>query len=156
MAFGGRVTDMTLLSNALVSKTTDWILRVRQSENYAGPRIFLAPTESVARPIHNLMAENAVLKGVVKNLWKIYKYNQEYQAFLLGGCSEDEFLAIAEQFAAAFDDIPEEQLVYASSFLLTLLDEPLTSNDLSVLLNADPSDIEKALSSSSNVQRIRA
>jgi hypothetical protein len=104
----------------------------------------------------NLMAENAVLKGVVKNLWKVYKYNQEYQSFLLGGCSEDEFLEIAEKFAAAFDEIPERQLAYASAFLLNLLDEPLTSNDLSVLVNADPYDIEKALSSSSNVQRIRA
>ena len=158
-------SDMGPISNPPMSSNTafnvppssvpDWILRIRQSENHSGPRIFMVPTESVARPIHKLMAENAVLKGVVKNLWKVYKYNQEYQSFLLGGCSEDEFLEIAEKFAASFDEIPEGQLVYASSFLLNLLDEPLTSNDVSVLVNVDPYDIEKALSSSSNVQRIR-
>ena len=100
------------------------------------------------------MTENIVLKSVVKNLWKVYKYNQEYQSFLLGGCSEDEFLEIVEKFAASFDEIPEGQIVYASSFLLNLLDDLLTSSDISVLVNVDPYHIEQALSSSLNVQRI--
>ena len=75
MAVGGIGPDMGLISNPSVSKNTafnklpqaftDLILRVRQSENHSRPHIFMAPTESVARPIHNLMVENAVLKGVV-------------------------------------------------------------------------------------------
>ena len=131
----------------------DLILRVRQSGSSPG-RIYAVPTESAAQPIQNLLVENVILKGVVKNLWKVYQYNQEYQAFLLGGCSEEEFLAVAERFADAFDDIPEGQLVFASSLLLNFLDESLTSSDLSVLVNADPYHIEQALSSSLNVQRV--
>ena len=117
-------------------------------------RIYPVSTEIVAQPIQNLIAENVILKGVVQNLWKVYKYNQEYQSFLLGGCSEEEFLAVAEKFADAFNDIPDGQCVFATSLLLNLLDEPLTSSDLSVLVNVDPYHIEQALSSSSNVQRI--
>jgi hypothetical protein len=143
----------SFFTSARLPSNVDLILHVRQSGSNPG-RIYAAPTESVARPIFNLITENAVLKGVVKNLWKVYRYNQEYQSFLLGGCSEEDFLAVAEKFADAFDDIPEGQLVFSSSLLLNLLDGPLTSDDLSVLVNTDPYHIEQALSSSSNVQRI--
>ena len=161
LSTSGRLHSNTVVNIAAVNiaadhpLNVDLILRVRQSGSSPG-RIYVVPTESVARPIDNLIAENVVLKSVVKNLWKVYRYNQEYQSFLLGGCSEEDFLAVAEKFADAFDDIPEGQLVFSSSLLLSLLDEPLTSGDLSVLVNADPYHIEQALSSSSNVQRIGA
>lgn len=152
--FGGSLSGSTSTSvPAGKPSNIDLILRVQQSGSSPG-RIYATPTESVARPVHSLVTENAVLRGVVKNLWKVYRYNQEYQAFLLGGSSEEEFLAIAERFADEFDEIPEGQLVFASSLLLNLLDESLTSSDVSVLVNADPYHIERALSSSSNVQRI--
>lgn len=154
----GRLPGNTTVNRATgrplnVDLNIDLIVRVSQSGSSLG-RIYVTSTESVAHPIRNLIAENAVLKSVVKNLWKVYRYNQEYQAFLLGGCSEEDFLAVAEKFADAFDDIPQGQLVFSSSLLLNLLDEPLTSGDLSVLVNADPYHIEQALASSSNVQRV--
>ena len=102
--------------------------------------------------MRDLIKDNTVLATVVKNLWKVYKYHQEYQLFLLGGYSEEAFRAIADQFAAACDDIPAKQLVYASSCMLSLLGEPLTSSELSVLLNVDPHMIEKALGAAQHVE----
>ena len=133
---------------------TDWILRVQLSENSAKTHLFVVPTENVAQPVRDLIRENAVLKNVVKNMWKVYKYDQEYQSFLLGGCSEEDFMGVAETFAAEFDEIPAPQIVYAASFLLNFLDESLTSNDLSVLVNVDPYNIEKALSPLQNVHQV--
>jgi len=45
----------------------DLILRVQQSGSSPG-RIYVVSTESIVRPISNLIAENTVLKSVVKNL----------------------------------------------------------------------------------------
>ena len=89
-----------------------------------------------------------ILTDVVRNIWQSYKYHQEYESFLLGACSEAEFLAASERYATSFRSIPAQSLVFASLLLLNVLDSSLSSSDLSVLLNVDPFDIEQSLSAS--------
>jgi hypothetical protein len=106
--------------------------------------------------VHDQLSdENHLLRHVVRNLWQLYRYHQEYESFLLGGCSETEFLAAAEQYATVFQNMPIQSLIFASSLLLDILDIPLTSSDLSVLLNVDPFHIEQILSSSSQIHAVQ-
>ena len=153
--------DLTLEETITILPSTsniDMLIRVRKDEQSGTEPSDLfvtsAPTEQITRPIMQLIDEHSFLKEVVKNLWRVYKYHQEYESFLLGGYTEEEFIAIAEQHAIVFQNIPLEILIWASSFLLNILTEitpELTTSELSVLLNVDPSGIESALSSSLNI-----
>jgi hypothetical protein len=105
-------------------------------------------------PLLRVIDENSLFRGVIRNLWDVYKYQQEYQSFLLGGCEEKEFLEIAEKYAASFHRMPSDILMWAASVWLNVLDNYLTSSDLSTLLNVDPSDVENALSFSSDIQSV--
>lgn len=131
----------------------DWLFRLQQS-NTGQTTYIIAPTEAVTQPIIRVIDENRLLRDVAKNLWQAYKYHQEYQSFLLGGCTEAEFLAVAEQYATLFRYMSPETLIWASSFLLNTLNENLTSSDLSVLLNVDPAEIENSLASSTGIHAV--
>jgi len=131
----------------------DWLLRFQHSDNQR-PTYTLIPTEHVMGPVIRVIDENYLLRDVIKNLWNVYKYQQEYQSFLLGGCEEQEFLQIAERYTGSFRHIRAETMTWASSILLDILDNYLTSSDLSVLLNVDPADIEHTLNSSSVVHAV--
>ena len=130
---------------------SDWLFRVRPSESATGTfHIIGTPTENVTRPITHLMGENLLLRDIVKNLWQVYKYNQEYQTFILGEYSDEQFSNIADRYAQPFQPMPQQELIFVSELLLNILAGPMTSSDLSVLLNVDPEDIERTLISSSN------
>jgi hypothetical protein len=145
--------QISTTASATNENVNDWILRLQQSSNQHATYT-LIPTENIISPFLHIIDENSLLRGVIKNLWDVYKYQQEYQSFLLGGCEEKEFLEIAEKYAASFHRIPSETLIWAASVLLNVLDNYLTSSDLSTLLNVDPSDVEHALRSSSNIHAV--
>jgi len=145
--------QISTTASATNENVNDWLLRLQQS---GGQRVTytVIPTASVATPFLRVIDENSLFRGVIKNLWDVYKYQQEYQSFLLGGCEEKEFLEIAEKYAASFHRMPSETLTWTASVLLNVLDNYLTSSDLSTLLNVDPSDVENALSSSSDFHAV--
>lgn len=125
----------------------DLLIRVQQSAT--GVTYIVKPTETIKQPFNHAINENGLFRHVIKNLWQVYKYQQEYQSYLLGGLSEAEFLAIAEKYATSYQHLPASTLTWTSSVLINLLDNYLTSSDLSVLLNVDPFDMENALGASS-------
>jgi hypothetical protein len=116
--------------------------------------IAISPIARIIQPLKDMMDEHYLYGDVIRNLWKIYKYHQEYQSFLLGGCTEEEFLAVAERYATTFQHMAAGKLMWASLLLFNIMDDSLTSSDLSVLLNVDPSEIENTLASSSNIYAI--
>ena len=96
-----------------------------------------------------MMQENTLLKTCLSNLWKSYQYQQEYTAFLLGSYTETEFMDIAKDYAAPFDDtLSLDKLLHGYRLVTDVLQASLTSYDLSVLFNVDCSWIEQQLFSS--------
>jgi len=91
-----------------------------------------------------LISENQILKNIIINLWENHKYNQEYSSYLLGIYSKDEFMSIAKTYAKPIDtDIDKDDLISSTNLLLSFINEPLTSHDLSVLLNVDCSNLDE-------------
>jgi len=91
-----------------------------------------------------LILENQILKNIIKNLWENHKYNQEYSSYLLGIYSKEEFISIAKSYAKPINsDVDKDDLIFSSNLLLSFIDEPLTSHDLSVLLNVDCSSLDE-------------
>ena len=83
-----------------------------------------------------------VVSMALVNLWRTYQYTQEYVSFLMGAYTKDEFTAKAKEYAIAYRHIDEKRLPFYVEHLLNTLDQPLTSAELSVLLNVDHVDIE--------------
>jgi hypothetical protein len=133
-------------SNEYTSNSMDFLMRIRQTE-YDTSEISYFETQNFITPFVNLYFENHVLRHVLKNQWRSYKYNQEYIHYLLGGYSEEEFLMIAPKYALPFEAIDDDQLSRGASIILNILGETLTSGDLSSLLNVDPLNLEKTLNS---------
>jgi len=130
--------------------TTDFgnqYLSVRSDSNLTEQAFAVAFSTTIAYEFVNLFFENRVLRHVIKNQWRSFKYNQEYIQFLLGGYSEEEFLKIAENYALPFAKIDNVQLTRGASVVLHVLGETVTSGDLSSLLNIDPLVLETALES---------
>lgn len=86
--------------------------------------------------------ENSILSHALKSLWLTHQYNQEYISFLLNTCTKDEFLKKAAEFARSFQEIDQGSLAFAVNLMLEKLGQPLTSAELSTLLNVDPATIE--------------
>jgi hypothetical protein len=80
---------------------------------------------------------NDLLIRALKNLWLVHQYNQEYISSLLNTCSREEFLDKAAKYARPFQKINPELLGIAAKVLSDELG-PLTSTDLSLLLNIAP------------------
>ncbi|PKN30748.1 MAG: hypothetical protein CVU64_02025 [Deltaproteobacteria bacterium HGW-Deltaproteobacteria-21] len=89
--------------------------------------------------------ENKILRNVIDNLWKTYQYNQEYISFLLNTRTRDEFMEAAKKYSLTFRDVDAAGLYYQANVLLQALGQPLTSADLSLLLNVDPNIIENVM-----------
>lgn len=124
----------------------DLMLRVRGMKDEAAIDIF--ETKTFVSPFMELFLENKILREVVRNQWRNYKYNVEYTRFLLGDYTQDEFVSVARDYASSFRHIDDnQQLAFACSILLRTLSETLSSGDLSSLLNVDPTEIETTLSS---------
>ncbi|MBL7196379.1 MAG: hypothetical protein ISS64_08835 [Desulfobacterales bacterium] len=129
-----------------VTKSYDLIVRIKgESGDY---KIFTDWTRNVTQPIQSLIFENSVLKYVTNNLWRGHKYSQEYAQLLLGVYTQEEFLAIAQNYAIQFKQVESPTLLKAASIIINTLGENLTSGDLSQILAVDPNEIERALESS--------
>jgi len=124
----------------------DMIARIKETESESFEVSFYK-TKNLITPFVNLFFENSVLRDVVVNQWRSYKYNQEYIQFLLGHYAEQEFLSVISKYALPFRHIDKDQLSQGASVILNVLGETITSGDLSFLLNVDPTDLDAALES---------
>lgn len=127
---------------------TDFVARIIEGDDISktSKMYYIAKTASFVRKTGNLLIENKILKNVAKNLWKNHLYNQEYTSYLLGTYSKEDFLKIAEQYAETFDvDIDKASLKFSFTLISSILNQPLTSNDFSIMLNVESSYIESNL-----------
>jgi hypothetical protein len=132
----------------------DLIVRIKQTELQSF-EVSHYKTKDFTAPFVNLYFENSVLRYVVKNQWRSYKYNQEYIHFLLNGYTEEEFVKVAEQYALPFEHIDKNQLSLGASVILNVLGEEITSGDLSSLLNVDPIELNTALETNPFVDKCK-
>ena len=110
----------------------------------------LAPVETVSRNIAAIGEEREVLRRAVSNLWEIHRYNQHYVGYLTGGVSEDDYNAAAERYARSPEEFSSEYLKSAAQIVLPLIrDDDLTPNDLALVLNTSPDQLELALEAAS-------
>jgi hypothetical protein len=86
--------------------------------------------------------EDQSLRWALKNIWKEYQYSQEYISFLLGIASKEEFKKKAKEFAKPFISLNDLELKFAAETVLSTLGQPLTSSQLSLFLNVDPTAFE--------------
>jgi len=133
----------------------DLLLRIRNIDPSTPELVSAFRTKDFITPFVNLYFENSVLRTVLANQWRSYKYNQEYIKFLLGGYKEEEFLSIAGKYALPFGHIDNEQLCLGVSVILNALGQTLSSSDLSFLLNVDPADVNTALESCSFITKYK-
>jgi hypothetical protein len=114
-----------------------------------GSPITFYPVCDTSKFFGNLSAmecERDILRRTVGNLWRIYRFNQDYIGFLAGGVSEEDFNEAAEKYALEPDSFPPEQLRQAVSILLPVIqDDQLTPQDLAVALNANAEQLQLAL-----------
>ncbi|MCD6294751.1 MAG: hypothetical protein J7M20_07465 [Deltaproteobacteria bacterium] len=124
----------------------DFVLRIKQSDDIEG-EFYAAYVEETSRFVEKYshpFFENHLLSYALKNLWLTHQYNQEYMSFLLNTCTREEFLSKAAEYARSFQEIIPEQLGTAVSVLLDKLNQPLTSAELSLLLNVEPASIDSS------------
>lgn len=129
----------------------DWLFRVNQNED--DPLMYDITCRETSTVVSNLeqlyqgiVRENVILKQFAKNLWKNYRYQQEYISFLLGNYSKEEFMEIAEDYAEPFRETPDSEfLLLAGNVATTLLQQPIDSYDLSLLLSLECSSVERHL-----------
>ena len=122
----------------------DYMLRIKQSDNDEGePYIsFMEEAPRFAKKYLRPFVENSLLSHALKNLWLTHQYNQEYTSFLLKTRSKKEFLSKAGEYVRPFQEFSHDQLAFAVTLLLDKLAQPLTSPELSLLLNVDPTSID--------------
>jgi hypothetical protein len=126
-------------------RNLDLIIRVQQDATQGRYEVkYLGETETFVNRLLEPFLENHILRRALRNLWKAYQYNQEYVSFLLGKCSQDEFLKKAREYVTSFDKVNADQLSYAASTILDTVEYPLSSAELSVFLNVDHSEIDNA------------
>jgi len=123
--------------------TEDYIMRVKRDNTTSKFEVsFIEKTREFRMKILNPYFENIILRKSLSNLWNAYKYDQEYISFLLETTTKEEFLRKAEDFAKYFEEIDKDQLYYGANLLLNILDQPLTSADISLFFNIDPNTLE--------------
>lgn len=128
-------------------KGTDYIVRlIRENTNSKVKCAFIEETREFGMKILNPLFENVVLRKSLSNLWNAYKYNQEYISFLLKTTTKEDFLVKAKEFAQPFEEIDEDQLWYGANLLLNILDQPLTSADISLFFNINPNALDSTAS----------
>ena len=124
----------------------DWVVRVKCSDDSkSSPYIsFMEKTPRFVEKYRRPFFEKEVLSYALKNLWLTHRYNQEYISFLLKTCSKEKFLSKAREYARSFQEITHDQLAFGANLLLRTFDQPLTSAELSLLLNVDPAIIDSS------------
>ena len=146
MAMDSSVTTYYQTSDSIPENNFDYMLRVKQYDDTEGePYVaYMEQTSKFAEKYVRPFFENSVLTYVLKNLWLTHQYNQEYTSFLLKTCSREEFLSKAAEYARSFEEISSERLGIAANILLDKLEQPLTSAELSLLLNVEPGSLDEA------------
>lgn len=126
-------------SSSITYENRDIIARLQEIEGTSSlfKVTYLDETKNFALNILNPYLEVSILKNVVNNLWKTHLYNQEYISYLLNLSSRDEFVEKAKSFAESFQLIGNDQLCFAANLLLHTLNQSLTSDELSLMLNVD-------------------
>lgn len=121
----------------------DYIMRVTRDNTTTKFKVAsIEETREFGMKILNPLFENIILRKSLSNLWNAYKYNQEYISFLLKTTTKEDFLAKAKEFAQPFEEIDEDQLYYGANLLLNILDQPLTSEDISLFFNIYPNALD--------------
>jgi len=135
-------------SATLYQRGVDAIFRVSENSESESIRAdFVMDTSTFLHGLSAVSVEVRVLRNAVTNLWKNHLYGEEYTSYLLGALPQEEFMAVAAEYAEPMDDeIDDHYLLQASRILFDLLDQPLTSSELSVLLNTDSSTINHRMS----------
>lgn len=124
----------------------DYFFRVKEDDTKPGHyEIAFAETKTISYPFVNLIHENYILRTILRNQWRIYRYCLEYNNFLLGNYTNEDFLNIARQYAQPFLRLTDKQIFEVTSIILGIIEETLTSGEISQLINVDPADIEKVL-----------
>lgn len=133
-------------STSSLFDTSDYIVRMQSGPEGSINPSYIMSSQSFLKKISYHYNAHTILRTAVKNLWETYKYNQEYISFLLGGCNEEEFLQFAEEIAEEpANDMTKEQISFSLNLLSSIIDNELSSSDLSILLNQDCSYIEHSL-----------
>lgn len=87
-----------------------------------------------------------VIIEMFRNLFKSYRYLQEYNAYILNdGMSEEEFKKVAEKYASPFKKKPPEEIIRVWLWLTEITGDSLSVMDLSQLIDVDPKDVEEAV-----------
>lgn len=134
----------TLYRSKYTDIPVDYIFRIKESANSEYQVNLLGKSEIVFSRLTTSFLENSVLKLALNNLWNAYQYTQEYNSYLLNLCTKEEFLEKAQSYVMGYKDIDAVQLTFASNLVLNTLNQPMTSAELSVLLNVDHKDIEQS------------
>ena len=130
-------------TNSPKTLSHDYIARVKtfeHSQNFSSCEYICSTSDFV-----DSLKKTWVLKDMMRNLWSVYLYNQEYISFLLGAYTKEEFKQIARKHAQPFTPANKSYIHYASKTAFEVLNQNLTSGDLSLLLNIDTCDVEKEM-----------
>lgn len=125
----------------------DYIFRFKEGSDSSSYEVQLVgETKIFAYNLRDLIQENMVLKSSFKNLWNTHLYNQEYIGYLLGTLSKEDFKQIAETYAEPLEkEIDGNQLLITTSIVCSVLNQKLSTDDLSLFLNVTPSYLENSL-----------
>jgi hypothetical protein len=90
--------------------------------------------------------ERTVLRGAVGNLWRAYRFNQHYIGFLSGNVTEDDFSTASAKYAQEPQSLDLLFMHNAVRYLVPIMnDDELSPNDLALVLNTHPKQLELAL-----------
>lgn len=124
----------------------DILLRLKQSSVADAPLFaYIGETVSFMKSYIRPFVENQVLHCALNNLWLTHQYNREYISFLLKTSSREEFLSKAKEFARSFQELEPELLEAAVHTVMDHLGQSLTSAELSLFLNVEPTSIDNAI-----------
>ena len=143
-------SSATLYNKTNPGKAKDCILRYQETDNVSEEMdykiTYLGSSQDFIGNMLTPIFENSVLKHALKNLWNAYQYSQEYNSYLLNLCTKEEFLKKAQSYAVSFEDIDKTNLSFASELILQTLNQPMTSAEISLLLNVDHKKVENSCS----------
>jgi len=134
------------IKNSGSDQNFDYIFRIKESDTKPGRyEIVYAETKMVTYPFVKIVSDNYNLKFILQNQWRTHKYILEYNNYLLGNYTKEDFLSIARRYAQPFLRLTDEQILDLTSIILETIGETLTSGEISQFVNVDPADIEKVL-----------
>jgi hypothetical protein len=106
----------------------------------------MSPASDFCGKLIALGEEREILQHAVQNMWRVYRFNQHYIGNLAGGVSDEDFNSAVKRYVKEPIVFRMDELRNAAHIILPLIDDDeMTPNDLAVLLNADPNQLELAL-----------